>query len=148
MPDEHKDTIDAIISAAEATVEGWTTYSRMGIETILEDHKTINLSLDLQAPLIILPLHDYTWDTPCAIVDAGHISVSSDVIPKEKIKEIISMSPEDYDKLNPNDKNRLMFDRYKLELQDTQILVGANIHNTLSSLKDSESFENLSVLEK
>lgn len=148
MPDEHKDTIDAIISAAEATVEGWTTYSRMGIETILEDHKTINLSLDLQAPLIILPLHDYTWDTPCAIVDAGHISVSSDVIPKEKIKEIISMSPEDYDKLNPNDKNRLMFDRYKLELQDTQILVGANIHNTLSSLKDSESLENLSVLEK
>ncbi|KAL3231388.1 Intermembrane lipid transfer protein VPS13 [Nakaseomyces bracarensis] len=148
MPAEHKETLDAIITAAEATVEGWTTYSRMGIESILEDHKTVNLSLDLQAPLIILPLHTHAWDTPCAVIDAGHISVTSDVIPKDKIKEIIEMSPEDYDSINPNEKNRLMFDRYQLDLQDTQILVGPNIQDTLGSLRDRSSQENFSVLEK
>lgn len=148
MPAEHRETLDAIISAAEATVEGWTTYSRMGIESILEDHKTINLTLDLQAPLIILPLHTHAWDTPCAVIDAGHISVTSDVIPKDKIKEIIEMSPEDYESINPNEKNRLMFDRYQLDLQDTQILVGPNIQDTLGSLRDRSSQENLSVLEK
>ena len=60
----------------------------MGIEAILEDHKTVNLNLDLQAPLLIIPLNPHIWDTPCAIVDAGHISISSDLVPKERLKAV------------------------------------------------------------
>ena len=102
-------------------------YKRQGIESLLEDHKTVNVSLDLQAPLIILPLDPHDWDTPCAIIDAGHMSILSDLVPKEKIKEIKELSPEEYDKIDGNEINRLMFDRFQILSQDTQIFVGPDI---------------------
>lgn len=113
-PQQHLDTIGAILSAAEATVEGWTVQTRMGLESILEDHKTVNLSLDLQAPLLIIPLDPHVWDTPCAVIDAGHMSIVSDLVPKQTLQKYKSLSPSQYEKLDSKDIKRLMFDRFKL----------------------------------
>ncbi|SCU93408.1 LADA_0G02938g1_1 [Lachancea dasiensis] len=145
-PQQHLDTIGAIMSAAEATVESWTTQSRMGLESILEDHKTVNLSLDLQAPLFIIPLDPHQWDSPCAVVDAGHISIVSDLVPKETIKKYKNLSPDEYEKLNTNDIKRLMFDRFKLHLTDTQFLIGPDIRTTITNLSLSENENSLTIL--
>ncbi|CAI4045614.1 hypothetical protein SKDZ_12G0190 [Saccharomyces kudriavzevii ZP591] len=145
---QHMETIGNIVNAAEATVEGWTTQTRMGIESLLEDHKTVNVSLDLQAPLIILPLDPHDWDTPCAIIDAGHISILSDLVPKEKIKEIKQLSPEEYDKIDGNEINRLMFDRFQLLSQDTQIFVGPDIQSTIGKIDTASSTNDFRILDK
>ncbi|SCV00936.1 LANO_0F09296g1_1 [Lachancea nothofagi CBS 11611] len=145
-PQQHLDTIGAIMSAAEATVEGWTVQTRMGLESILEDHKTVNLSLDLQAPLLIIPLDPHKWDTPCAVIDAGHISIASDLVPKETLKKYKSLSPSEYEKLDSKDIKRLMFDRFKLRLTDTHFLIGPDIRTTISNLKVSEKESSLTIL--
>ncbi|SCU96025.1 LAMI_0F04874g1_1 [Lachancea mirantina] len=147
-PRKHLDTIGAIMNAAEATVGGWTAQSRMGVEAILEDHKTVNVEMDLQAPLIIIPLNPHVWDTPCAVIDAGHISLASDLVPKEKIKEMKAMSPEEYDKIAPQDIKRLMFDRFKLKLNDMQFLVGPDIRSTISKLNLSDRESNSVILDR
>ena len=85
-PKIHLDTVGAIMNAAESTVEGLTTQTRMGLEYALEEHKTINVKLDLQTPLIILPLDPASVKSPVAILDAGHISVISDLVDKSKLK--------------------------------------------------------------
>lgn len=145
-PKQHMDTITAIISAAEATVEGWTTQTRMGIESLLEEHRTANVTLDLQAPLIILPLNPHIWDTPCAVIDAGHIALASDLVPKERIEEIKQMSPEEYEEIDESELNGLMFDRFQLYLQDTQILVGPDVRSTISSLSGTSEGSQYSIL--
>ncbi|CAI4602875.1 CPI_1c_G0034240.mRNA.1.CDS.1 [Saccharomyces cerevisiae] len=145
---QHMETIGNIVNAAEATVEGWTTQTRMGIESLLEDHKTVNVSLDLQAPLIILPLDPHDWDTPCAIIDAGHMSILSDLVPKEKIKEIKELSPEEYDKIDGNEINRLMFDRFQILSQDTQIFVGPDIQSTIGKINTASSTNDFRILDK
>lgn len=145
-PKQHMDTITAIINAAEATVEGWTTQTRMGIESLLEEHRTANVTLDLQAPLIILPLNPHVWDTPCAVIDAGHIALASDLVPKERIEEIKRMSPEEYEEIGESELNGLMFDRFQLYLQDTQILVGPDVRSTISSLSNSSDGSQYSIL--
>ncbi|SCW01107.1 LAFE_0D05226g1_1 [Lachancea fermentati] len=147
-PKRHLDTIGAIMNAAEATVEGWTVQTRMGLESILEDHKTINLNLDLQAPLIIIPLDPHIWDTPCAVLDAGHISIISDLVPKHKLREIKGMSPDEYEKIASRDIKRLMFDRFKLQLKDTQLLIGPDIRSTISNLSLNERDSNFVILDR
>ena len=100
-PKIHLDTVGAIMNAAESTVEGLTTQTRMGLEYALEEHKTINVKLDLQTPLIILPLDPASVKSPVAILDAGHISVISDLVDKSKkeYKEKQQYSAEDWESL-------------------------------------------------
>lgn len=131
-PKIHLDTVGAIMNAAEATVEGFTSQTRMGLQYALEEHKTINVKLDLQAPLIILPLEPHNWKSPVAILDAGHISVISNLVEKAKIEELkskTSYSEADWDNLNT-----LMYDKFNLHLQDAQFLVGSNIKDTMEQL--------------
>lgn len=147
-PKQHKDTIGAILNAAEATVEGWTTQTRMGLESLLEEHKTANITLDLQAPLIILPLNPHSWETPCAVIDVGHIYLKSDLVPKEKINELKQLTPEEYAKIDDSELNKLMFDRYQLYLQDTQMLIGSDVKSTIASLNGADEGSQYCILNK
>ncbi|CCH41516.1 Vacuolar protein sorting-associated protein [Wickerhamomyces ciferrii] len=135
-PKDHLDTINAILNAAEATMEGITSQTRMGLEAIWEEHKTINAKLDLQAPLIILPLDANSWSSPCAVVDAGHISLVSDLADKDKTNNIKNLSQEEYEKIDITELNRLMYDKFNLHLQDTQVLIGSTIKSTVEQLHD------------
>ena len=145
---DHSDSITAIINAASSTVEGWTNQTRMGIESLLDEHKTIDLQLDLQAPLIIIPSDPYSWKTPCCVIDAGHMSIMSELVSKAKIEEIKEMSPSAYDKIDGSEINRLMFDRFIVKSQNTQILIGSDITATLDNLKKSSHGNQFYVLEK
>lgn len=131
-PKIHLDTVGAIMNAAEATVEGLTSQTRIGLQYALEEHKTINVKLDLQAPLMIFPLDPTNWKSPVAILDAGHISVVSDLVDKSTIQDMKgkeSYSKEDWSKLNT-----LMYDQFKLHLQDAQFLIGPTIKSTMEQL--------------
>ena len=145
---QHIETINTIINVTEETVEGWSTQTRMGIESLLEEHKTLDLSLDLEAPLIIIPTSPKNWDSPCTIIDTGHITVNSEVISKEKLEELKKLSVDEYDKIDNKDINRLMFDRFQIVSQDTKFLVGPTIQSTLASLSDSIRNNDFCILDK
>ncbi|SGZ50437.1 CIC11C00000002743 [Sungouiella intermedia] len=131
-PKIHLDTVGAIMNAAEATVEGFTSQTRLGLQYALEEHKTINVKLDLQAPLVILPRDPTSWKSPVAILDAGHISVTSDLVDKKTFEEI--KAKESYSEADWNKLNTLMYDRFNLHLQDAQFLVGPTIKKTMEQL--------------
>lgn len=136
-PKQHQDTISAIMNAAEATVEGLTTQTKLGLRYALEEHKTINTQLDLQAPLIILPLDPKDWKSPCGIIDAGHISVVSDLIDKNKATELKSKPPTEFSEVDWSKLNELMYDKFNLRLHDAQLLIGPTIKSTIEQLHDN-----------
>ncbi|ONH69567.1 Vacuolar protein sorting-associated protein 13 [Cyberlindnera fabianii] len=146
-PKAHLDTINAIMNAAEATVHGLTAQTRMGLEAMWENHKVIDAKLDLQAPLIILPLNPNSWTSPCAVIDAGHISVISDLTDTERTKAIKKLSPEEYDRIDINELKALMYDKFNLHLQDTQVLIGPTIRSTVEQLHSGKESSSL-VLDK
>lgn len=143
-PKIHLDTIGAIMNAAEATMEGITTQTRLGLQYALEEHKTINVKLDLQAPLIILPLDPTSWKSPVAILDAGHLSVTSDLVDKATIEDI--KSKESYDKKDWSTLETLMYDQFNLHLQDAQFLVGSTIKDTMEQLHTETSKQSAAML--
>lgn len=144
-PKIHLDTVGAIMNAAEATMEGLTSQTRIGLQYALEEHKTINLKLNLQAPLIIIPLDPKSWKSPVAILDAGNINVTSALADKSTIevfKEKESYTDNDWAKLND-----LMYDRFKLHLQDAQFLIGPTIKSTMEQLHTKSSASSSVVLD-
>src|SRR5450432_2310592 len=90
------DSIYALMDTAGATVESLRKQTRAGLEFALEEHKTINADLSLQAPLIIIPEDIETERSTCLILDAGHISVKSKLVDKETIRDIQSKQSEAY----------------------------------------------------
>ncbi|KAG7665092.1 VPS13 [[Candida] subhashii] len=136
-PKIHLDTVGAIMNAAEATVEGLTSQTRMGLEYALEEHKTINVKLDLQAPLVIMPLDPSSFKSPVAILDAGHISVISDLVDKDRIQEV--KEKESYTADDWKTLQDLMYDQFQLTLEDAQFLVGPNIKSTMEQLHSQEN---------
>lgn len=122
-PERHMESIGALMESAGATVEGIRQQTRAGLEFALEEHKTLNAKLDLQAPLIIIPESCTEKMTNCLILDAGHVSITSDLVKKSDIKEVQSKqrqhySDEDYARLEA-----LMYDKFTLKLESTQVRI-------------------------
>lgn len=120
-PERHMESIGALLESAGATVEGIRQQTRAGLEYALQEHKTLNAKLDIQAPLIIIPESCTRKMSNCLIVDAGHVSLTSDLVKKELIEEVQkkqqhSYSDEDYAKLES-----LMYDKFLLTLHSTQV---------------------------
>lgn len=139
-PERHMESITALMESAGATVEGLREQTRAGLEFALEEHKTVNAKLDLQAPLIILPQSVKTKTSPCLILDAGHISVNSELVDQATMKEVqakqkSAYTDDDYKKLES-----LMYDRFNVELTSTQLLIGPSIRETKEQL-DAEDEE-------
>ncbi|GMM27898.1 membrane morphogenesis protein [Martiniozyma asiatica (nom. inval.)] len=133
-PKSHLDSLGSLLNAAEAQLSNFSEMTRLGIQTAFEEHKSMNCKMDLQAPLIILPVDANSWDSPVGILDAGHISILSDLVDKENIERIRKEKKDNYTDKDWNNIGEYMYDKFKLVLQDAQILIGPNIRSTIEQL--------------
>jgi len=147
-PERHMESIGALLESAGATVEGFRQQTRAGLEFALEEHKTLNAKLDLQAPLIIVPESITSQSTICLIVDAGHISVNSQLVDKDTLKEVQdkqrqSYTDEDYKRLES-----LMYDKFLVKLSSTQVLIGPSIEETKAQLENRNEHKQMHIVDK
>lgn len=147
-PERHMESIGALMESAGASVEAIRQQTRAGLEFALEEHKTINAKLDLQAPLIIIPQSIALKDTMCLIVDAGHMSINSELVDKATLKEVQSkqkqsFTDEDYKRLEG-----LMYDKFLLKLESTQVLIGPSIETTKAQLQATDDTKSMHILDR
>ncbi|CAK7230320.1 Vacuolar protein sorting-associated protein 13 [Sporothrix eucalyptigena] len=147
-PERHMESITALMESAGATVEGLREQTRAGLEFALEEHKTINAKLDLQAPLIIIPQSITTRKSTCLILDAGHISVNSELVDKDTMKEVQSKQNKAYTTADFQRLEDLMYDRFIVKLTSTQVLIGPSIEDTKAQLVDKHEELNMHIVEK
>ena len=147
-PERHMESIGALMESAGATVEGLRQQTRAGLEFALEEHKTINAKLDLQAPLIIVPENITAKKTMCLILDAGHISVNSELVDKDTIKEVQSKQSHAYTDDDYRRLESLMYDKFVVKLSSTQFLIGPSIEETKSQLVARDASQSMHIIEK
>ncbi|KAI5306994.1 hypothetical protein KEM56_005829 [Ascosphaera pollenicola] len=147
-PQRHMESINALLATAGATVEEIRQQTRAGLEFALEEHKTCNAQLDIQAPLFIVP-DSVTRENPlCLIIDAGHIAVVSELVSKETYKEIEEKQTQNY---NDEDYERLesvMYDKFLIKLDSTQALMGRGIDATKSQLGCNAASNNSHLIDR
>lgn len=120
------ESIGALMESASATVEGLRQQTRAGLEFALEEHKTVNAKLDLQAPLIIIPESCTETNTNCLILDAGHVAMTSDLVKRADIGEIQAKQNHKYSEEDWKQLESLMYDKFRLTLESTQVCLLRN----------------------
>lgn len=135
VPPDQGETVDAILSAANKTVEELREQTRLGLEYALEHHKTLNLQLDIKAPTIILPLDASDSDSAALVLDVGSLGMASDLVPQNVLEEVKSKQALKYTKDDWKRLESLMYDRFTIKLKDTQILLG----NKISEIEEARN---------
>ncbi|GKT49685.1 vacuolar protein sorting-associated protein 13C [Colletotrichum spaethianum] len=147
-PERHMESITALMETAGATVETFREQTRAGLEFALEEHKTINAQLDLQAPLIIVPVSIAVRDSTCLILDAGHISVNSELVDQDTMKQIQSKQRQSYTDEDFKRLESVMYDKFLVKLSSTQVLIGPSIDVTKAQLSKKDNTQHLHVVEE
>ncbi|EPS41948.1 hypothetical protein H072_4103 [Dactylellina haptotyla CBS 200.50] len=147
-PERHMESIGALMESAGATVEAVRQQTRAGLEFALEEHKTINAKLDLQAPLLVIPENVTTAATNCLIIDAGHVSLISDLVQKDAVQEIQSKQSAQYTEADYEKLESLMYDKFLLQLQSTQILIGPSVDETVAQLQEDDDARQLRIVDR
>jgi vacuolar protein sorting-associated protein 13A/C len=147
-PERHMESIGALMETAGATVEGIRQQTRAGLEFALTEHKTINAQLDLQAPLIIVPDSVIQKSSNCLILDAGHISVTSELVDKDTLRDIQAKQQQQYTDEDFRKLENLMYDKFNLKLHSTQLLIGPSIEETRAQLEENATSRNFHIVDK
>ncbi len=147
-PERHMESINALMETAGATVEGLRQQTRAGLEFALEEHKTINAQLDIQAPLIIIPESITQESTLCLIIDAGHVSLNSELVDKDTLRDIQSKQKKKYTDDDYKQLEGLMYDKFLLKLDSTQALIGPGINATKEQLNSEDDPKSLRIIDR
>ncbi|EUC45840.1 hypothetical protein COCMIDRAFT_4977 [Bipolaris oryzae ATCC 44560] len=147
-PERHMESIGALMETAGATVEGIRQQTRAGLEFALAEHKTINAQLNLQAPLIIVPDSVTKESSNCLILDAGHMSVTSELVDKETLRDIQAKQKQQYTEEDFRKLENLMYDKFNLKLESTQVLIGPSIEETRAQLEEDSSVKNYHIVDR
>lgn len=147
-PERHMESIGALMETAGATVEGIRQQTRAGLEYALQEHKTIDAKLDLQAPLLIIPDSVTKEASICMILDAGHISVRSELIDKDTLEEIQSKQKQQYTEEDFKRLEQLMYDKFLVKLHSTQVLIGSSIEETKKQLATDHDTKSLHLIDR
>ncbi len=147
-PERHMESIGALLETAGATVEGIRQQTRAGLEFALEEHKTLNANLDIHAPLIVIPESITKESALCMILDAGHVSLNSELVDKDTMRDIQSKQKKQYSDDDFRQLEGLMYDKFLLKLDSTQLLIGPGIQATKDQLNAKEDPKNLRIIDR
>ena len=147
-PERHMESIGALLETAGATVEGIRQQTRAGLEFALEEHKTLNANFDIHAPLIIIPESITSESALCLIIDAGHVSLNSELVDKQTMREIQSKQKKQYSEKDFRQLEGLMYDKFLLKLDSTQVLIGPGIQITKAQLNSTDDPKNLHIIDR
>jgi len=147
-PERHMESIGALLETAGATVEGIRQQTRAGLEFALEEHKTLNANLDIQAPLIIIPESITKESALCLILDAGHVSLKSELVDKDTMRDIQSKQKKQYSDQDYRQLEGLMYDKFLLKLDSTQLLIGPGIQATRNQLSGKGESKNYHIIDR
>lgn len=81
------------------------------------------------------------------IVDAGHLAIASDLVPKKEVQEIYSKRNQQYTEQDYLQLEALMYDRFSVTLTAAQFVLGNDFDSCISALK-AENKDGLHLLEK
>ncbi|PCH33647.1 vacuolar protein sorting-associated protein vps13 [Wolfiporia cocos MD-104 SS10] len=146
-PESQLESVEALLDVASQTLEGLRKETRAGLEYALQTHKTIDVHMDLNAPILIIPEDITTHNCRHLVIDAGHIAVESELGSKDAIQAIHAKRKQEYTEEDYKHLESMMYDRLTVKLEDAQFLIGNDLESCLKALK-SDNQDMLHLLER
>ncbi|KAI8968414.1 hypothetical protein BDF20DRAFT_896210, partial [Mycotypha africana] len=134
-PETSANSINALIEVAGDTFEDIKNQTRATLEFALEQHTTLDLQIDMDAPVIIIPEDCTSITSHGIVVDAGHINVESSIAPPETLALIKSKRGNDMTTGDNMKLKELLYDKFTVQLTQTKILIGESIEACLEQVR-------------
>lgn len=134
-PETELELIGALLDVASSTIEGLQRETRAGLENALENHKTIDVSIDVQSPIWVVPTHITNRDGVVAVLDAGHLAMRSLLAEPKTMEMIRAKHFRQYTSDDFRQLEELMYDRYFIKLEDVQLVLGHGYDACMQSLQ-------------
>lgn len=147
-PETDLELIGALIDVASSTLEGLRRETRAGLENALENHRTVDLSLDVQAPVIVVPEDLSTHICQNLVLDAGHLAVRSLLVSPEALSEVRAKHHRQYTDEDMRQLEDLMYDRYFIKLEAAQLVLGDSYEASMRSIAGTEHERHLHLFER
>ena len=120
-PESKLESINALIDVASESLDSFRKQTRAGFEYALSQHSTIDLRVDMNAPIIILPEDITQSNSQHLVLDAGHIAIESDLADKLTLQNFRSnLTNNDNNDIKANIES-LMYDKFFLKLKSAQV---------------------------
>ncbi|KIY52729.1 hypothetical protein FISHEDRAFT_63685 [Fistulina hepatica ATCC 64428] len=145
-PASQLESVEALLNVASQTLEGIRRDTRAGLEYALQNHKTIDIQMDMNAPIIIIPEDIASEHGTHLIVDAGHIAIHSELANEEAKREIASKRNQQYTEEDYKRLEMLMYDKIHLQLQAAQFVIGSDLRSCRDAL--ASEYDTLHLLER
>ncbi|CCG84915.1 protein of unknown function [Taphrina deformans PYCC 5710] len=137
-PKSQMESITALMEVAGEAAKDFRESGRASLEFALTEHKTLAAHLDLQAPLIIVPESCTEEHSACIILDAGKIHIESELVQQDRINEIQARGHHQLTDDEMRELQALCYDKFKLRLESTQILISPSVDQGLKALRSAE----------
>ncbi|KAJ5482720.1 hypothetical protein N7539_006166 [Penicillium diatomitis] len=147
-PERHMESIGALLDTAGATVEGLRQQTRAGLEFALQEHKKVDAQFDVRAPLIIVPESITQESSLCLIIDAGHASVNSELVDRKAMNDLQNKQKRQYEEEDYKQLEHLLYDRFIIKLDSTQVLIGPGIDATKAQLTKGVESKNFHLIDR
>ncbi|RUS21382.1 hypothetical protein BC937DRAFT_92871, partial [Endogone sp. FLAS-F59071] len=130
------------------TFEGFKQQTRAGLEYALEQHTTLDMKIDMDAPIIVIPESCTRKKALVLVLDAGHINVESNLVPKEAIAEVKAKQRQQYSDEDYVRLESLMYDRFTMQLTATKALVGESVEQCLAEVRSTTPRSDLNIVDR
>ncbi|KAI9493351.1 hypothetical protein BDB00DRAFT_946102 [Zychaea mexicana] len=141
-PETSADSINALIEVAGDTLEDIKNQTRVNLEYALEQHTTLDLKVDMDAPVIVIPEDCTAVKSRGIVIDAGHINVESDLAPLEVVQQIKTKRATDYTSDDYVRLRSLMYDKFAVHLTQTKILIGESVETCMDQVRNPKKENN------
>ena len=127
LPSSEIFSLYTIQAYAQEKISSIAQQTRAGLNYAIEQHKTLELVVDISAPIFIFPERYFLFhhcsctdkESWILFVNAGHLSILSQTMTKGEKQAILSKADSGNDFLS--EAEACLYDRYNLELSSAQV---------------------------
>lgn len=114
----NKQAVDSFVSATESHFHELASKTRIGLEQAISKHKSVDLFVDIEAPIVFVPLDCTDLKSLIFVLDLGRVSIRSQLVTKQQREELKTRLSEDISRISA-----MYYDRMEVVLKHAKVLV-------------------------
>ncbi|KAJ1897430.1 Vacuolar protein sorting-associated protein 13 [Kickxella alabastrina] len=142
------ESVHALIAAASKSVAGLRDQTRAGLEYALYKHKTVDVKVDFDAPVFVIPQDMLDPHSQVVVLDTGYLTIESQLVDSATSERIRQKQHQVLSAEEMRDLESLMYDHFDMKLHSTQLLVGSDLTSCMQALKDGVSNTSIHVVDR
>ncbi|KAJ2349836.1 Vacuolar protein sorting-associated protein 13, partial [Coemansia sp. RSA 2618] len=142
------ESIHALIAAASKSMAGFRDQTRAGLEYALATHKTVDVKVDFDAPVVVVPQDMLDPHSEVLVLDTGYLTIESQLVDSATTERIRQKHDQALSDDEMKELESLMYDHFDMKLHNTQLLVGDDLATCMRVLRSGEADPKIHVVDR